>query len=141
MIVLFYLPIFIRRVLKCLFWKAYTMHTINLVVILHVSWLQTILGTTVLENMVIRNGKKHSCSKVSNNYLESLTQEDHNIHLHSLFCLVFLVVENSRKPLLIVTHPGLFIFSFLTKERKSKNNKKEKFHTLFFNMKWSIEMK
>ena len=109
--------------------------------ILHVSWLQTILGTTVLENMVIRNGKKHSCSKVSNNYLGSLTQEDHNIHLHSLFCLVFLVVENSRKPLLIVTHPGLFIFSFLTKERKSKNNKKEKFHTLFFNMKWSIEMK
>ena len=35
-------------------------------------------------------------------------QEDYNIHMYSLFCLVVLAVENLKKPLLLVKH----IFSF-----------------------------
>ena len=31
-------------------------------------------------------------------------QEDHNIHRYSLFCLVVLAEENSRKPLLLITY-------------------------------------
>ena len=53
--------------------------------------------------MVLRNRKKHSHNTVSNKYLESPIQEDHNIHKHSLFCLVALAEENSRKPLLLVS--------------------------------------
>ena len=71
------------------------------------------------------------------NYIGSLIQTDHNIDTYFLFCLVVLVVENSRKPFFIcnVQKPGLFIFSFVANEQKrKKNNKKEKFHTLFFNM-------
>ena len=35
------------------------------------------LGTTVLENIVRRNGRKHSDDKFSDNYLGSPTQADH----------------------------------------------------------------
>lgn len=31
-------------------------------------------------------------------------QEDYNVHTCSLFCLVVLAVENSRKPLLLATY-------------------------------------
>ena len=50
-------------------------------------------------------------NKVSCNYLGSPTQgkeiiieKDHNIHMHSLFSLVILAVENLTKPLLLVTY-------------------------------------
>ena len=36
------------------------------------------VGTTVLENVVRRNGKKPSHNKFFYNYLEPLTQADHN---------------------------------------------------------------
>ena len=37
--------------------------------------------------------------------LKQLTfDEDHNIHTYSLFCSVVSAVENSRKPLLLVTY-------------------------------------
>ena len=39
---------------------------------------ETTLGITILENIVIRNGKKHGLNKVSYIYLGSLTQGDHN---------------------------------------------------------------
>ena len=57
-----------------------TMHTINLVekaYIMQVDY-ETTLGTAVLENIVIRNGKKHNHNKVYYNYLGSPTQADHN---------------------------------------------------------------
>ena len=41
---------------------------------------KTTAGTAVLENIIVRNGKKYGCNKVSYNYLGSPTQEDHNIH-------------------------------------------------------------
>ena len=56
------------------------MHTINLVAkayIMEVDYEIT-LGTTVLENIVIRNGKKHSHNKVSHSYLGPPTQANHN---------------------------------------------------------------
>ena len=59
-------------------------------------------------------------------------------HKYSLFCLFVLSVQNSRKPLILVTYRNQF-FSFLPK--KQKRFKKQKFHTLFFNMTWSIEIK
>ena len=67
------------------------------------------LGTKVLGNIIRKNGKKHSHVKFSYNYLGSPVKqitfcEDHNIHKYSLFCLVVLAVENSRKPLLLVTY-------------------------------------
>ena len=69
-------------------------------------------------------------------------QDDHNIHTCSLFCLAILAEENSITPLLLcnINKPGLFIFSFLTKEQKRKKEKR-KFQTLFFNMTRSIEKK
>ena len=70
---------------------------------------ETTLGTTVLKNIVVKNGKKHGHNKVSYNYLGSPTQvyhnsRNHNIHTYSLFCLISLAVENLRKPLLLVTY-------------------------------------
>ena len=106
-----------------------------------VSWLQTNLGTTVLENIVIRSGRNTATIRfpltISDLQLKQITiQEDHNIHTYSLYCLVVLAVENSRKPFLLVTsrHQIFFIFSFLTKKQKKEKKKKEKFCTLFFNM-------
>ena len=49
------------------------MHTINLVrkaYIMKVDY-ETTVGTIVLENIVIRNGKEHSHNEVSYNYLGS----------------------------------------------------------------------
>ena len=44
-------------------------------------------------------------------------QEDHNIHMYLLFCLVVLEVKNLRMPLLLLMHRNqVFIFR--------KNNKK-----------------
>ena len=45
------------------------MHTIDFIGKAYIMYVdfETILGTTVLENIVIRNGKKHSPSKVSCN--------------------------------------------------------------------------
>ena len=44
-----------------------------------VTLLEDILETTVLENILIKNGKKHSHNKVSYNYLRPPTQADHNL--------------------------------------------------------------
>ena len=56
------------------------MYIINLVEKAHIMQVdyETTLGTTVLENIVIRNGMKLNHSKVSHNYLGSPTQADHN---------------------------------------------------------------
>ena len=45
------------------------MHTIDFIGKAYIMYVdfKTILGTAVLENIVIRNGKKHSPSKVSYN--------------------------------------------------------------------------
>ena len=94
----------------------------------------------MLDNMVIRNRKIVTIrflTAILDLQLKQITiQEDHNIHTYSLYCLVVLAVENSRKPFLLVTsrHQIFFIFSFLTKKQKKEKKKKEKFCTLFFNM-------
>ena len=56
------------------------MYTINLVgkaYILEADY-ETTLGTAALENVIIKNRKKHGHKKVSYNYLGSPTQGDHN---------------------------------------------------------------
>ena len=71
------------------------MHTINLVEKAYIRQVdyETTLETTVLENIVIRNGFSH------------------NIHTHYLFCLVVLAVENSGIPLLLVTYKSeIFLY-------------------------------
>ena len=91
--IFFCLPNFIYRVLKGLFRRAYIMHTINLVEKAYILYVdsETTLGTTVLENIVTRNAKKHNHDKVSYNCLESTTQADHNsrrsLYSHVLFIL------------------------------------------------------
>ena len=45
----------------------------------HVSWLGTTLRTILLENLVMRNRRKHSHNKFSYNYLGSPTRTDHNL--------------------------------------------------------------
>ena len=57
------------------------------------------------------SSRKHSLKKPKETQsswdlqLKQITiSEDHNIHTYSLFCLVVLAVENSRKPLLLVTY-------------------------------------
>ena len=93
--------------------------------------------------VIIRNGKKHNPNKVSYNYLGSpnhafkkiTIQEDHNIHMYYLLCLVVLAVKHSRNSLLLVTYRNRVFscFHFLTKEqRRKKNNKKGKFHKHIF---------
>lgn len=74
-------------------------------------------------------------SRISNLRISQI-QEDHNIHVYSLFCLVVLALENSRKPLLLATYRSqvFLYFHFQPKSKKEKNNKKQKFHTLFFDM-------
>ena len=89
------------------------------------------LGTAELENIVRRNGKKHSQVGISN----SITiNEDHNIYTYSFFCLVVLAVENLRKPLLPLMYRNqvFLYFDFKLKSKKEKNDEKEKFHTLSF---------
>ena len=83
------------------------MHTINLVgkaYIIKVDY-KTTLKTTVLENIVIRNGKIITIrflTTISDLQLKQIIiQENYNIHTYSLFCLA---VENSRKTLLLVTY-------------------------------------
>ena len=70
-------------------------------------------------------------------------QEDHDVHKLSLFCLVALAVEDSRKPLLPETYRNwvfLLYFYFQLKSKLEKNNKKEKLYIFFLNMIWNIEM-
>ena len=73
---------------------------------------------------------------------EIIVQKDHNIHTYSLFSLGIVSEENSRKHLLLVAFRNqvFLCFHFELKSQKEKK-KKEKFHILFFNMAWSIEMK
>ena len=52
---------------------------------------------TVPENIVVRNGKRHSHNKLSYIYIGYPIQADHKIHMYSLFCLVILDEENSKK--------------------------------------------
>ena len=56
---------------------------------------------------------------------------DLSIHTYSLFCFVVLAVENSRKPLLLVTYRNqvFLYYNFWLEMKKEKNNKKEEFHT------------
>ena len=104
------------------------------------------LGTTVLENVVRRNGKKPSHNKFFYNYLEPLTQADHNSWISQCLHVFFMLLSCfgcGEKTLVTcnVQKPRLFIFLFLTKEQKWKKVIKEKFHAIFFNMTWCIEMK
>ena len=59
--------------------------------------------------------------------------------------LVALAVENSKKPLVLVSYRNQvfldFHFSLTSKSKKEKKKKKEKLHPFFFNMTWSTEMK
>ena len=78
------------------------------------------LGTAVLENIGRRNGKKHSHNKFSYNYLGS-----YNYLTCYLFCIVVLAVENSRKPVLLVTHINQVFYILIFNERyiiKKKNS-------------------
>ena len=116
-------------------------------VIRHVSWLWNYCtaGTAVLEDIFIRNRKKHSHNKVSYNYLQSPIQADHNSSWSQYSYVFFFSFscfsrEKFEKTLInsYVLKPGLFISSFLTKEQNFLNAKI--YHT-FFNMTWSIELK
>ena len=81
-------------------------HTINLdgkAYIMQVDY-ETTLGTTVLENIVVRNRKKHSHNKVFYNYQGSLNQADHSSkrsqYSHMFFNLSSsFSCGNLRKPL------------------------------------------
>ena len=53
--------------------------------------------------------------------------------MYYLFCIVVLAVENSKKPLFFVAYRNQVFYVLISNERE-KNNKKEKFHALFFNM-------
>ena len=95
----------------------------------------------LIKQMLAGKKRKEIHNKVSYNYLGSPTQVDHNsrshnIHTYSLFCLVVLALENPRKLFLLVTYRNQVFsyFHFQLKSKKEKNNKNEKFHTLFFNM-------
>ena len=88
--------------------------------IIHVTWSQNYCtaGTTVLENIAVKIGKKHSHNKVSYNYLGCTIQADHysrrSQYLH-IFFILFIVVsveENSRKPLLLVTYRNQIFLYF-----------------------------
>ena len=57
----------------------------------HVSDYETTLGNTVVENIVIRNGKKYNHNKVSYNYLGSTTQADH-FKKNKIFALILYFV-------------------------------------------------
>ena len=87
---------------------------------------ETTLGTTVLENIVIRNGEEHSHNKVSYNCLESLTQADHNLkrsqysHVFSTLLTCFSYGKFEKTLVTCNVWPGLSMFSFLTKEPKTK---------------------
>ena len=70
----------------------------------HLWLLLFYLGTTVLENIVRRNGKKHTHDKFSYNYLGSPTQADHILwrsqysHVFFIFNLVILTVAIRENP-------------------------------------------
>ena len=90
------------------------------------------VGNTVLENTVVRYGKKHSHNKVSCNFLGSPTQADHNSrrpqYSHVFFILFICfscAVENSRKPLLLVTYRN-HVFLYFHFQLKSKKFQKAK---------------
>ena len=78
------------------------MHTINLVekaYIMEVDY-ETTLGATILEKIVIRNGKKHSHNMVFYNYLGSPTQSGDNSrrsqYLH-VFVILFSCFNRGKK--------------------------------------------
>ena len=85
------------------------------------------------KKIVIRNGKKHSDNEVSYNYLGPLTHADHN-SIRSQYSHAFFILfscfscEKFEKTLVTsntfvignVQKPGIFIFTFLTKEQKDK---------------------
>ena len=94
------------------------MHTINLVEKAYIilADYKATLRTAVLENIVIRNGKKHNHNKVSYNYFGSPTQADHNSR-RSKYSPVFFILFSCfgcgkfEKTLFItgnVQKPGLF---------------------------------
>ena len=112
-------------------WK--TMH--------HVSWLLNYFTNYSTENMVIRNGKNHSHNKISYNYLIFPTQANHSSGRSQVFFFLFSCFSCGKlEKALVPCKPGLFTLSFLTKEQKRKKYKRRKFHKLFFNMTWSIEI-
>ena len=68
--------------------------------------------------------------------LVTSTEEILNVKFHFLKCLFSCFSCGKLDKTLVICNvwkPGLYIFSFLTKEEKRKKIiKKEKFHTLFF---------
>ena len=63
----------------------------------HVSWLRNYCtaGTTVLENKVVINEKKHSHNKISNNYFGSPTPADNNSRRSQYSHLFFILFSYS----------------------------------------------
>ena len=85
------------------------------------------LGSPVLQNIVIRNGKKHSHNKVFDNYLGFPTQADHylkrSLYPYVSFFLFSCFSSGKFEKTLVtcnVQKSDLFVFSFLTKEQKRK---------------------
>ena len=69
---------------------------------------------------------------ISNLQLKEISvQEDHNIHMYSLLCLVVLAVENSRKSLLLVTYRNQVFLYFYFQPNSKKEKRKYKIPTLF----------
>ena len=87
---------FISRNKEFKFWhlliSLYTWYTLYLLLLVyhvhhksgresmhHVNWLGTTLRTIVLENLVMRNRRKHNHNKFSYNYLGSPTRTEHSL--------------------------------------------------------------
>ena len=88
---------------------------------------ETTLGTTVLKNIVIKNGKKHNHNKISFNYLGPPTQADLNSR-RSQYSHVFFTLFSCfscgkfENPLLLVTYRNqvFLYFHFSLKSNKEK---------------------
>ena len=81
------------------------------------------LGATVLENIEETEGNIVMISFhiiIWDLQLKQITfYKGHNIHTYSLFCLVVLAAENSRKPLILVRYRNQ-VFLYFNLQLKSK---------------------
>ena len=83
----------------------------------------------------VKNGNKHSYNNVSYNYFGSPTQVDHNSRRSQylrVFFILFSCFSCGKLGKILVTcnvlKPGLFKFSFLTKEQERKKERKNSTH-------------